>query len=300
MKKILVTGGTIFVSRYVAEYFVKKGCDVYVLNRNTHKQSEGVILLQADRNDLKDVLKGYHFNAVIDVNAYTAQDIVGLLDALDSFDDYVFISSSAVYPEYAKQPFTEETPLGENKFWGQYGTDKIEAEKVLRECVPNAYILRPPYLYGPMNAVYREAFVFDCAMAGRKFYVPKDGQMKLHFFHVLDLCKVIDAILDKKPDNHIFNVGNKTAVTINDWVKKCYEAEGKEAGIVEVHKEINPRSYFSFADYEYFLDTTKQDELLGETVDLIDGLKEAFDWYKNNQDKVYKKPYFEFIDENLV
>ena len=106
--------------------------------------------------------------------------------------------------------------------------------------------------------------------------------------------------MDKKPDNHIFNVGNKKAVTINHWVKKCYEAAGKEAGIVELHEEINPRSYFSLADYEYFLDTTKQDELLGETVDLKEGLKEAFDWYKDKQDRVYKKPYFEFIDENLV
>lgn len=35
MKKILVTGGTVFVSRYIAEYFVAKDCDVYVLNRNT-------------------------------------------------------------------------------------------------------------------------------------------------------------------------------------------------------------------------------------------------------------------------
>lgn len=26
MKKILVTGGTVFVSRYIAEYYVVKGC----------------------------------------------------------------------------------------------------------------------------------------------------------------------------------------------------------------------------------------------------------------------------------
>ena len=32
MKKILVTGGTVFVSRYIAEYYVTKGYDVYVLS----------------------------------------------------------------------------------------------------------------------------------------------------------------------------------------------------------------------------------------------------------------------------
>lgn len=51
MKKLLVTGGTVFVSKYVAEYFVKKGEDVYVLNRNNYPQS-----------------KGNHFDAVLDIN----------------------------------------------------------------------------------------------------------------------------------------------------------------------------------------------------------------------------------------
>lgn len=45
MKKILVTGGTTFVSKYVANYFLNNNYDVYVLNRNTKSQVEGVILL---------------------------------------------------------------------------------------------------------------------------------------------------------------------------------------------------------------------------------------------------------------
>lgn len=45
MKKLLVTGGTVFVSRFIAEYFVSKGDDVYVLNRNTRVQSKGVYLV---------------------------------------------------------------------------------------------------------------------------------------------------------------------------------------------------------------------------------------------------------------
>ena len=48
MKKVLVTGGTIFVSRYIAEYYVAKGYEVYVLNRNSREQSKGVKLIQAD------------------------------------------------------------------------------------------------------------------------------------------------------------------------------------------------------------------------------------------------------------
>ena len=48
MRKILVTGGTVFVSRFIAEHYVAKGDEVYVLNRNTRPQSAAVKLIQAD------------------------------------------------------------------------------------------------------------------------------------------------------------------------------------------------------------------------------------------------------------
>ena len=74
MKKILVTGGTVFVSRYIAEYYVQKGDEVYVLNRNTKEQSEGVTLIEADRHNLLDILKGYSFDVVID----TALELINM------------------------------------------------------------------------------------------------------------------------------------------------------------------------------------------------------------------------------
>ena len=178
VKKVLVTGGTVFVSRYIAEYYVSKGYDVYVLNRNTRKQSEGVTLIEADRHNIGEKLRNLCFDIVIDT-AYNAKDVELLLDSLGNCKEYILISSSAVYPEYAPQPFKETTDVAVNRFWGKYGTDKIEAEKELLQRKPDAYIVRPPYLYGAMNNVYREAFVFDCALADRIFYLPQDGDMKL-------------------------------------------------------------------------------------------------------------------------
>ena len=146
MKKILITGGTVFVRRYTAEYFSDK-YHVYVLNRNTKPQCNAVTLIEGDRHQLGDKLKGIHFDVVLDITAYNEADITDLLNGLDSFDHYVFISSSAVYPESESQPFNEKTAVGTNKFWGRYGTDKIAAENALLSRVPHAYILRPPYLY---------------------------------------------------------------------------------------------------------------------------------------------------------
>ena len=300
MKKVLVTGGTVFVSRYVAEYYVRKNYDVYVLNRNTKAQSKGVTLIEADRKNLGDVLKGHHFDVVFDITAYNAGDVDSLLDGLGSFDDYILISSSSVYPEYCAQPFKEDTIIGENKIWGKYGMGKIEAERALQARVPGAYILRPPYLYGPMNNVYREAFVFDCAINDRKFYVPKDGGSKLQFFHVKDLCRFMDILIERHPEQKVFNVGNEDAVSIKTWVEICYKAVGKQPEFVNVYRDIEQRSYFSFYAYDYYLDISKQKELMPNTEALEDGLRESFEWYLGHQDMVNKKPLIDFIDNNLI
>lgn len=297
-KTVLVTGGTVFVSRYIAEYYVSKGFEVYVLNRNTRLQSPKVKLIQADRHNLGNALRDIHFHVIIDT-AYTAADVNMLLDGLRSFDEYILISSSAVYPESAIQPFAENAELGLNKFWGKYGIDKIEAEKALFSRNPNAYVLRPPNLYGKMNNIYREAFIFDCALANRKFYLPKDGSMKLQFFHVEDLCRFIHIIIERKPENHIFNVGNKQAISIREWAAFCYYAVGKAVTYETVFDDIEQRKYFPFYDYAYYLDVTKQHEIMPDEKNIIEGLKEAAVWYMNHQNDVMKKPLIEYIDGNL-
>ncbi len=299
MSRILVTGGTVFVSKRIAEYFVKKGHDVTVLNRNTKSQIEGVHLIETDRHQLSNELKGLHFDTVIDVTAYTKDDVNILLDALDDFEDYILISSSAVYPETNVQPFEETQKVGYNNYWTSYGMGKVEAETALFQRVPHAYAIRPAYLYGPYESLYREPFVFDCAMKDRPFYVPNDGSLKLQFFHVDDLCRLIEQILTAHPEYHLFNAGNEEAVRTDEWVKMCYRAAGKEAELKSLDEKIELRTVFPFRDYEYMLDVKRQKELIGDTISLDRGLKETFEWYKNHQIDVNKKSYFDEIDKMI-
>lgn len=299
MKKILVTGGTVFVSKYIAEYYAESGNEVYVLNRNHHPQPKGTILIEADRHKAGDSLKDYEFDAVLDVTAYTGEDVRLLIDALGKLKDYVLISSSAVYPEDLPQPFNEEQETGANKYWGAYGTGKIEAERELLKRVPAAYIFRPPYLYGPMNNVYREAFVFECAEKNRKFYLPRKGEMQLQFFHVLDLCRCIDSVLTKHPERHIFNVGNDDTISVREWVRLCYAAAGRIPEYEEVCQEINSREYFCFHDYEYKLETKEQKQLIPAVIPMEEGLKDAYLWYRGHRGEVNRKNYVEYIDEIL-
>lgn len=299
MRKILVTGGTTFVSKYTASYFAGKGEDVYVLNRNTKKQVQGVKLIEADRNNLGDALKSYSFDLVIDVCAYTKNDIVNLTDALENFGDYIFISSSAVYPETLPQPFSEDMPCGKNSVWGDYGVNKLEAEKELLKRVPHAYILRPPYLYGQMQNLYREPFAFDCADGDRPFCIPKNGKMSLQFFHVEDLCRFIEILMEKHPDERVFNVGNPESVTVEEWAELCYKAAGKKIEKIFVNESYVQRDYFPFHDYDYKLDVAKMLSLMPSTKPLHEGLKEEYEWYFENKEEVHKKPLIDYIDKNI-
>lgn len=298
--KILVTGGTVFVSRYTAEYFMKKGHEVYVLNRNTKPQSNGVKLIECDRHSLGDRLKDIYFDLVIDVTAYTATDVRDLVNSLGDFRKYIMISSSAVYPETLPQPFTEEQECGFNIHWEAYGTNKIDAEKYLLSNVPDAYIIRPPYLYGKMNNLYREAFVFECAEKNMPFFIPKDGKMKLQFFDVEDLCIFIEKIIEVKPENHIFNVGNPETIDVNEWIHLCYGILGKTPEIRYIPAEVNTRLYFPFRDYEYILDVTKQTEIMPVVKPLETGLQQSYEWYKNNRELVVRKDYLKYIENNLT
>lgn len=297
--KILVTGGTVFVSRYTAEYFVQKGHEVYVLNRNSRPQSNGVHLIEADRRQLGDKLKNIPFDLVVDVTSYNKDDIKDLLNALGDFGEYIMVSSSAVYPETLPQPFTEDMKTGYNIHWEAYGTNKIDAEEYLLENLPKAYIIRPPYLYGKMNNLYREAFVFECAEKNLPFYMPKDGSLKLQFFDIEDLCRLIEAIVEKKPDYHVINTGNVQAINAAEWVKLCYGVLGKTPDIRYISAEYEQRQYFPFRDYEYYLDVNRQTELLTDLKPLEIGLKESYEWFKKNRELIVRKDYFRYIEENF-
>ena len=299
--KLLITGGTNFVSRFTAEHFIKAGHDVTVMNRGSRPQPEGAEFICCDRTVPGDLLSGRHFDAILDITAYTEEHVRTLLSSCVSFEDYILISSSAVYPETNPQPFSEDQSCGNNSVWGDYGMNKLKAEQLLLQKVPSAYILRPPYFYGIYENIYREAFAFDCALSGRKFYIPQNGEMKMQFFNVSDLCRFIDILLSVHPEEHIFNVGNNELVTIREWVTICYSCAGKVPEFVSVDKDVFQRDYFCFHNYEYALDVSRQNILMPDTIPLRQGLQEEFDWYLENPDSIYfKKPYTDFIDSKLL
>jgi len=298
--RILITGGTVFVSWYAARYFAACGHDVAVLNRGSRPQPQGVRHLCHDRHETGLDLRGEGFDAVLDVTAYNAGDVDALLDAVGDVPLVLLISSSAVYPETLVQPFREDMPVGPNVHWGAYGTDKMAAEERLQARRPDAYILRPPYLYGPGNELYREAFAFECAEADRPFLLPGDGDMPLQFCHIRDLCRLMERILLDRPQERVFNTGYPQPVTIRQWAEMCYRAAGKAPRFGSVDASHPQRRYFPFHPYAYQLDVTRQAALLPELTPLDEGLRDAYAWFRENRALIRRKPLIPYIDEHLL
>ncbi len=123
--------------------------------------------------------------------------------------------------------------------------------------------------------------------------------MKLQFFYIGDLCRFIDVLLEARPAQHIFNVGNREPVSVRQWAGFCYQAAGKEASFVNVYADIERRNYFSFYDYEYYPDVYRQYSLMPTVTPLSEELQASFAWYKDNADKVVRKPLMAYIDGHL-
>ena len=69
--------------------------------------------------------------------------------------------------------------------------------------------LRPPFVYGPGNPFYREAFFWDRLRAGRPIIIPGDGHRLMQFVYVNDLVRLAMKVLDSRNAvGHAFNAAN--------------------------------------------------------------------------------------------
>lgn len=104
--------------------------------------------------------------------------------------------------------------LGYNKYWENYGLDKIAAEdrykKYAQEFGFKCDIIRSPYVYGEFNYARRESFVFEHLLRNKPIIIPRQNS-KIQFIYVKDLAEIIIRLLEVKEeqDVNVYNVGNR-------------------------------------------------------------------------------------------
>ena len=299
-KKALVMGGSYFIGKKIVEVLLSNSYEVYTLNRGTKQPDDNrTRLIIADRNDqdlMNAVLKDLTIDIVIDVSCLNKTQAHILCEALEEkqVENFVFISSSSVYDvEHLSVPFIETDRLSENRFWTDYGRNKIEAESCYSDYFlntkTNLVILRPPYVYGENNYAQRESFVFDHVCKGMPILIPASNPL-LQFIYTEDLANTIIHLLNHPIGQvSVFNIGNETPLTAAKWVESCEEAASRQARIIYYDNKKDGRSvrdFFPFHDYDNVLDVTKIHSIFPYETPFQKGLEASFNWYLENRSHI--------------
>jgi 2'-hydroxyisoflavone reductase len=322
-KRILVIGGTQFIGRLLVNELLRAGHEVHILHRKSrHSLGKRVHNLVADRNNAASVRKAVgatRFDVVYD-NAYdwehgtTGPQVEATAQIFDGkVSRYVFMSSVAAYGDGLNHH--EGDALAPDDHPSAYARNKAMSERVLfrmhqRSGFP-IVTLRPPFVYGPGNPFYREAFFWDRFRAGRTIILPSEGHRLMQFVYVKDLVELAVKAMDlRNALGHAFNTANPRAITQHELVLDLARVAGvKEPQIVSIPRELihraggqvmGERLYFgSYFDVPAITQiVTKAQRMLGfKPTDFLVGLKTTHRAYLKKRG--FPRPDFSFEDELL-
>jgi len=199
--RVLVVGGTEFISLHLVRALLRERHNVVVLNRGRQpgRVPAGVKTIVADRKDhaaLGRALAGERFDGLVDITyaPTTGDDVRALLVALDGRAGHtIFVSTGRVHDHALPIPYHEDTPR--SLFWGEYAKNKIEGEDAYLSSGLPASVVRPTHVFGPLNTRNNETFFFDRLVRGRPVLVPGAGGWLRQFGHVEDLADAMAAML---------------------------------------------------------------------------------------------------------
>ena len=308
--KVLVIGGTLFIGRSLVASLLKSEHEVTILHRKPgHDLGKRVREIIADRNDtpsLQSALTGHKFDIVYD-NVYdwhrgtTAAQVEATARACgDRLQRYIFMSSVAAYGDGLNHH--EGDALAPDNHPDAYVRNKAMSERALfrmhqRNGFP-AVTLRPPYVYGPENPYYREAFFWDRLRDNRPLIMPGDGRRLMQFVYVKDLIwAALRAAEDPHAAGHAFNVANLKPVTQFDLVHLLADVAGKPCQIVRIPRPkilqlgghpMGPNLYFGmYFDMPAITQVINKAQrvLKFQPTDFREGLKETYKWYVRHHQK---------------
>jgi nucleoside-diphosphate-sugar epimerase len=273
----------------------------------------------ADRNDaaaIRSALSGLRFDAVYDI-AYdwergtTAAQVEATAKSIPGdLTRYIFMSSVAAYGDGLNH--AEDDPLASDIHIDPYVRNKAGSERALfrmyHESRFPVVTMRPPFVYGPENPFYREAFFWDRLRLDRPIIIPGDGNRLMQFVYVNDLVDACFNALEKHTaPGRAFNVADEKPLTQVEAVTEFARALGKQPVLVRVPRELISRAGGNaYSDPMYFAqyyDVPPITEAIGRVKRVLNvsltpftvGLKETLRWYTKHAPE--RKLDFSFEDK---
>jgi UDP-glucuronate 4-epimerase len=310
--KAIVTGAAGFIGSHLSERLLKNEWTVVGVDNFDNFYDP-----QVKRSNIKDCLKNKLFklveadirdsaamdkvtNAGIDVIVHLAaragvrpsiaqpalyadvniNGTVTLLEAAkkNNIKKFVFASSSSVYGNNKKVPFSEDDNV-------DFPISPYAATKKAGELICHTYhhlnriamtCLRFFTVYGPRQrpdlAIHKFAKLIE---DGKPIPVYGDGSMMRDFTYIDDIIDGTVGAIDKCEGYNIYNLGESRPVTVNTLISEIEKALGK--------KTVIERLPLQPGDVERtYADVTKARRDLGynPNTDISDGLKRFVEWFR--------------------
>jgi len=320
MKNILVTGGAGFIGSNLCESLLDQGYSIICFDnfdsfydpnikiKNVEEIKKKFLhrfeIIPGDIRNLeqiKETFKRNNISLVIHLAAmagvrpsiknpliYHDVNIRGtlvLLEACKEFGikDFIFASSSSVYGENQRVPFTEDDlniyPIS------PYGVTKRAGELICYNYHHlygiNIACLRIFTAYGPRQrpemAIHKFTRMID---NGEKIPIFGDGSSRRDYTYIDDLVNGVIKVIELHKGFEIYNLGESRTISLMELVGLIEDSLGKKATIESYESQPGDASIT-------YADISKAKRILGydPKISIEEGIKRFIHWYKLNKNR---------------
>lgn len=315
-KKILVTGGTGMIGRYLVEMLINEGANVKIASLDdpsrAHPKAE---FIRVDLTDIQNCLKAtkgidyvFHLAGIKGSPKMTKERPASFFVPTILFNTnmmegarrsgverFLYTSTIGVYAPaevFHEDDVWKTFPSENDKFAGwakRMGELQAESYKIEYGWDTIA-IVRPANVYGsydnfdPENAMVIPSLINRALTGENPLTVWGDGTAIRDFIHARDVARGMMLALEKGITLPV-NLGSGTGVTVKQIAETI--AQFVSGGPVKIVWDKNKPT----GDKKRLMDTTRAKKLLGFTpiVSLEEGIKETIEWYLNNKSIVHKR-----------
>lgn len=224
--RLLVLGGTVFLSREVAAEALRRGHDVTCACRGVSGDvPEGAALLTWDRADEPPAGLAAEYDAVVDVSrrpSHVRRAVGAVSDA-----HWVFVSTINVYADDAmpggpgtvplREPISDDIDLAADP--EAYGPMKVACEQIVRDGAASATIVRPGLIVGPGDPTGRFTYWPARLAEGGEVLAPGAPSDVVQVIDVRDLAAWVVTLAEQRTEGDYDGVG--VPVPIGELLAAC-------------------------------------------------------------------------------
>jgi nucleoside-diphosphate-sugar epimerase len=241
--RLLVLGGTVFLSKAVAAEALARGHDVTCAARGTSGPvPAGAHLVEVDRSAGPPHLEG-PFDAVVDVARHPSW-VRAAVEALPDAH-WVFVSTANVYADDATPGGTPATlPLVEaidddvdlKEHPEAYGPMKVACERAVMDGTASAMVMRPGLIVGPGDPSGRFSYWPRRLAAGGEVLAPGRAADVMQVADVRDLAAWAVTACEQRTAGVYDGVG--TPMPMADLLSQCADGVDSELSFTWVDQEF--------------------------------------------------------------